>query len=557
MLRSSDVRVNAARLEAQQAQSQNEASNTEDDKEIWSLAVQNLYQVYKLVDEEELVRQVQSIETAHGALRYGEAWKTVNEITGRKKSKEGQVADNSPQERVNTWFNHFQKLLGSPPQVEDPNEEIPNVFEGLEIRDDPFTLEEYRKVKSSLKQGKAAGPDDIPPEVFKSCDFDVICLDFCNEALIKNDKPELWSFMNIIPVPKSGDLSKTDNYRGISLICIIAKIYNRLILNRIRSIIDPLLRTNQNGFRPNRTTVAQILAVRRIIEGVKSNNLEAILTFIDFKKAFDSIHRGKMMRILKAYGIPQNLLRAIEGMYTNTKARVVSPDGETEMFEITAGVLQGDTLAPFLFIIVLDYALRKATSGREEELGFTITPRKSRRHPKVALTDLDFADDISLLSDEITQAQELLLSVEKECNKVGLRVNAKKTEGLAINIENPAPLHIADGTELEWVKDFKYLGSWVENSKKDISVRKALAWQALNGMSRIWKSNMSRDLKVRFFIATIESILLYGCEAWTLTEALERSLNGTYTRMLRTALNVHGQVTLLMKSVVWEPTTSQ
>jgi hypothetical protein len=345
--------------------------------------------------------------------------------------------------------------------------------------------------------------------------------------------------MNIIPVPKSGDLSKTDNYRGISLICIIAKIYNRLILNRIRSIIDPLLRTNQNGFRSNRTTVAQILAVRRIIEGVKSNNLEAILTFIDFKKAFDSIHRGKMMRILKAYGIPQNLLRSIEGMYTNTKARVVSPDGETEMFEITAGVLQGDALAPFLFIIVLDYALRKATSGREEELGFTITPRKSRRHPKVALTDLDFADDISLLSDEITQAQELLLSVEKECNKVGLRVNAKKTEGLAINIENPAPLHIADGTELEWVKDFKYLGSWVENSKKDISVRKALAWQALNGMSRIWKSNMSRDLKVRFFIATIESILLYGCEAWTLTEALERSLNGTYTRMLRTALNIH------------------
>ena len=102
----------------------------------------------------------------------------------------------------------------------------------MEIRDDPFDLDEYRKVKASLKLGKAAGPDEIPPEVFKSCDFDQICLDFCNDALIKNDKPELWSFMNIIPVPKSGDLSKPDNYRGISLICIIAKIYNRLILNR-------------------------------------------------------------------------------------------------------------------------------------------------------------------------------------------------------------------------------------------------------------------------------------------------------------------------------------
>ena len=135
---------------------------------------------------------------------------------------------------------------------------------------------------------------------------------------MENDKPDLWSFMNIVPVPKSGDLSKTDNYRGISLICIIAKIFNRMILNRIRSKIDLRLRTSKNGFRPNRPTVAQILSLRRIIEGVKMNNLKAIITFIDFKKAFDSIHRSKMMRILKAYGIPQNLLQAIERMYTNT-----------------------------------------------------------------------------------------------------------------------------------------------------------------------------------------------------------------------------------------------
>ena len=390
-----------------------------------------------------------------------------------------------------------------------------------------------------MKLGKAAGPDDIPPEVYKSCDFDEICLDFCNKALIENDKPDLWPFMNIIPVPKSGDLSKTDNYRGISLICIIAKIYNRMILNRIRSAIDIRLRVNQNGFRPERTTVAQILAVRRIIEGVKANNLKAVLTFIDFKKAFDSIHRGKMMKILKAYGIPPNLLKAIDKMYTNTRAKVISPDGETEDFEITAGVLQGDTLAPFLFVIVLDYALRKAIGGKEEELGFIIKPRESSRHPKLVLPDLDFADDIALLSDEINQAQELLLRVEKECNKVGLGMNAKKTKGLAYNIENPTPLHTADGTELEWVDDFKYLGSWVESSEKDVNIRKALAWKALNGMANIWKSNMCKELKMRFFIATIESILLYGCETWTLTVKQEKSLNGTYTRMLRKVHNIH------------------
>ena len=538
-LRSSDDRVTAARQEAELAQTRYEKSNLEADKELWTEAVHNLYQTYKRVEEEELARQIQCIEAAHGEQRHRYAWKAVNSITGRKKSKEGQVAGNSPEERVTTWFTHFQKLLGSPPEVEDPDEEIPKVYEGLNIIDDPFTMEEYRKVKSALKLGKAAGPDDIPSEVYKSCDFDETCLKFCNDALIKDEKPELWSHMNIIPVPKSGDLSKTDNYRGISLTCIIAKIYNRMILNRIRSEIDIRLRNNQNGFRPKRTTVAQILALRRIIEGVQGNNLTAILTFIDFKKAFDSIHRGKMMQILKAYGIPPNLLRAIERMYTNTKARVISPDGETEMFDITAGVLQGDTLAPFLFVIVLDHAMRQAVSGREEELGFTIHPRKSRRHPKTVLTDLDFADDISLLSDEIEQAQELLLSVERECKKVGLGINAKKTKGLPINIEDHPPLHTIDGTELEWVDDFKYLGSWVKQSERDIAVRKALAWQALNGMTRIWKSGLRQDLKVRFFRGTVESILLYGCEAWTLTEALERSLDGTYTRMLRKALNIH------------------
>ena len=129
------------------------------------------------------------------------------------------------------------------------------------------------------------------------------------------------------------------------------------------------------------------------------------------------------MKILRAYGIPPNLLKAIEKMYADTRAKVISPDGETELFEITAGVLQGDTLAPFLFIIVLDYAMRKAMDGNEEDLGFTITPRKSRRHPKEVMADLDFADDIALLSDAIDQAQQLLLKVELECKKVGLGLN--------------------------------------------------------------------------------------------------------------------------------------
>ncbi|XP_072033018.1 uncharacterized protein [Amphiura filiformis] len=115
-----------------------------------------------------------------------------------------------------------------------------------------------------------------------------------------------------------------------------------MILNRIRPEIDQHLRTNQNGFRVGRTTVGHILALRsRLIEEVKAHNLPAIITFIDFKKAFDTIHRGKMLKILRAYGIPELIVEAIGNMYQNTKAKVISPDGETELFEILAGVLQG------------------------------------------------------------------------------------------------------------------------------------------------------------------------------------------------------------------------
>ena len=142
-----------------------------------------------------------------------------------------------------------------------------------------------------------------------------------------------------------------------------------MILNRVQPEIDPHLRTCQNGFRPGRSTTAHLMALRRLIEGVKSHNKKAIILYVDFKRAFDSIHRPTMMKILKAYGIPPKLLSAIEKMYENTWAKVISPDGETELFEFKAGVLQGDTLAPYLFAIDLDYVIRKTFAGRENEFG--------------------------------------------------------------------------------------------------------------------------------------------------------------------------------------------
>ncbi|KAJ4931272.1 hypothetical protein JOQ06_025569 [Pogonophryne albipinna] len=149
-------------------------------------------------------------------------------------------------------------------EMEDVMEELdeeplkgPEAFlQNLPINDDPFTASELARAKSTVREGKSAGPDGIPPEVLKNCHLDDLILDFCNLALLHNMQPDIWSLSNIIPVPKVGDLSKPDNYRGISLTCITAKVYNRMILNRIRHANDPHLRENQNGFREGRTTVA-------------------------------------------------------------------------------------------------------------------------------------------------------------------------------------------------------------------------------------------------------------------------------------------------------------
>ena len=537
--RSKHPEVVRARTLVEEARRSFEREGTAESRVELNSAKQQLFSTYDRIKGEELMEKVKKVEAEHGKQRYKESWKVINEMSGRKKTREGQLAGCSPEERVTSWFTHFRDLLGTHPTVDGAEEEIPAVLTNLNIDDGPFTATEFATVKSTLKQGKSAGPDGIPPEVPKHCDLDNIILEICNQALIENIKPDIWSLSNIIPVPKSGDLAKPDNYRGISLTCVIAKMYNRMILNRIRDAIDPHLRDNQNGFRKGRTTVGQILALRRIIEEVKRNNLTAVLCFIDFKKAFDSINRSMMLKILKAYGVPPNLLRATEAMYKGTRAKVVTPDGISEEFDILAGVQQGDTLAPFLFIIALDYTLRKAINGREQELGFTITPRKSRRSPAVALADLDYADDICLVSDRVEQAQELLNRVEVECAKVGLRLNIKKTKVITYNIcTDHLPITTSEGSSLQEVNDFKYLGSWVNSTEQDLKVRKAMAWRALNVMSSVWRSNLPRRIKLSLFHATVESVLLYGCESWTLTPTLQKSLDGCYTRMLRAVLNV-------------------
>ena len=336
------------------------------------------------------------------------------------------------------------------------------------------------------------------------------------------------------PIPKKGNLKLTDNYRGISLTQVASKVYNRLLLNRIRPVIDKVLSPNQNGFRPERSTATHILALRRLVEEVNNHKKEAVIVFIDFKKAFDSIDRNIMFQILEAYGIPREIINSIKIMYTNTSATVITPEGLTDFFPINTGVLQGDPLAPFLFIICLDFALRKAINLSD---GITLKSRRSSRHPAEYLSDLGYADDIALLEDTLQNAQHLLVKVEQACRSLGLYLNASKTKFMHLNPSSFNGLMSSDGCSIDNVKDFKYLGSYT-NTRHDLNIHIAQAWGAMNSLQKVWKSDVKKETKVRVFKGTVESILLYGSDSWSLSKALTKKLDGTYTRMLRMIYNV-------------------
>ena len=106
-----------------------------------------------------------------------------------------------------------------------------------------------------------------------------------------------------------------------------------------------------------------------------------------------------MVEILNAYGIPDEIISDIIIAYKNTKSIVRTYDGDTDFINISGGVVQGDTLAPFLFIICLDYVLKKALD-RNNDLEFTLIERRSKRYPAIQITDVDYTDDLAIVTDK-------------------------------------------------------------------------------------------------------------------------------------------------------------
>ena len=235
-----------------------------------------------------------------------------------------------------------------------------------------------------------------------------------------------WKEGHQVKLPKKGDLSICDNYRGIMLLSIPGKVLNRVMLKKMKNAVDTKLRDNQAGFRQNRSCADQIATLRIILEQVSEFNFSIYTDFIDFQKAFDSLDREVLWQLIRHYGIPDKFISIIKNTYSEMQSKIIHEGKLTEPFEITTGVRQGCLLSPLLFLLPV-------TSNRRNGIQRTLIEQ---------FDDLDFADDIALLSHNQQQMQDKLTQVERRAAETGLIISTKKTKVLKANTNNQANLNV-------------------------------------------------------------------------------------------------------------------
>ena len=158
--------------------------------------------------------------------------------------------------------------------------------------------------------------------------------------------PGDWTKGIIVKIPKKGDTTICDNHRGINLLSVVpSKIFTRVIINWLYDEVNRLLRSGQAGFRRGRSTTEQIFILRNIIKQSIEWQLPIYINFIDFEKAFDSVHRDSLWTIMKYYGIPEKIVKMIKLLYEDTECTVSDGGKESTWFKIKTGVKHGCSLS--------------------------------------------------------------------------------------------------------------------------------------------------------------------------------------------------------------------
>ena len=490
-------------------------------------------------------RMYEGIKTAFGP-------QTIK--TAPLRSKDGLPITDSKMQ-LKRWAEHYLELYSTQNSItEEALNNIPqlSVLHDLDVKP---SIEEFEEAYDHLAKGKAPGKDLIPPDVIIEGKpvllqplFDLLCL--CWE---EKEVPQSMRDSKISTLFKNkGDRGDCDNYRGISLLSIVGKVFARVILKRLQVLAERVLPESQCGFRSKRSTIDMISAIRLLQEKCREQKQPLFAAFVDLTKAFDLVSRSGLFEVLKKIGCPPSLLSLIMSFHTNMKATVSFNGEDSDPFDILSGVKQGCVLAPTLFgiyfSVLLSYAFKDSTDGipiQTRTDGGLLNIKRFRAKTKIShhlIRDFLFADDAALVSHTKQGLQRLLDSFSKACSDFGLTISVKKTEIMTQNSPSTPSISVYNSA-LKVVDEFKYLGSTISKNlslDSEINVRIGKASSAKTKLKeRVWENkNLTINTKMRVYQACILSTLLYGSETWSTYTSQENKLNAFHLRSLRRILGI-------------------
>ena len=472
--------------------------------------------------------------------------------TAPLKSATGGVIQDREQQ-MERGVEHYTELYASENVVTEDGLNAIECRPELEELDREPTIEELSEALDSLAFGKAPGKDGIPAEVLKCCKeilitelHEILCL-----CWSEGEVPQDMRDANVITLYKNkGDRGDCNNYRGISLLSVVGKVFARVVLKRLQVLAEQVYPESQCGFRANRSTVDMIFSLRQLQEKCREQRQPLFIAFIDLTKAFDLVSRDGLFKILPKIGCPPRLLSIIRSFHEDMKGTVVFDGSTSASFNIRSGVKQGCVLAPTLFgiffAVMLKHAFGPAAEGiylrtRTDEKLFNLSRLRAKTKVQLrCLRDFLFADDAAVTAHSAEDLQQLMTRQD-----FGLTISLKKTQVMGQDTDSAPAISINDH-ELNVIHDFVYLGSAISDTLSlDAELNRRIGKEATT-MTRLTKkawnnSKLTVHTKIQIYRACVVSTLLYGSESWTLRARQERQLNAFQMRSLRRILNITWQ----------------
>lgn len=400
-------------------------------------------------------------------------------------------------------------------------EEVPCILETETIR-----------AINTQKNDKAPGDDNITNYTLKES-LSVTSkhlTQLFNEILDTEQIPKQWTKSTIVLLHKKGDKNEINNYRPISLMSNLYKIFSKILLGRITKQLEENQQKEQAGFRADFSTIDHIHVVKQIIEKMNEYGQEYYMAFVDYNKAFDSLSHNYIWKTLGNQGVHNKYIRIIQEIYKNSTA-TVQLEHQGEEFCIQRGVKQGDPLSPKLFIAVLENIFRNINW---EGIGINING--------VNLNHLRFADDIVLFAEKPDTLQTMLQELDQESRKAGLSMNPTKTKVMT----NATKEHIEVREEvIQYIDEYIYLGQVIstdDQHSKEIDRRISNTWKRYWSLKEIFKNEtMPLSVKTKLYNACILPCLTYGCQTWPATTKNNQKLAVCQRSMERSMLNIRRQ----------------